>query len=347
MQNRSADELSLLIQSLTKAEKRHFILRHRKTRTAGLFDALNNSRSVKDPQLHNLKAILYKQLLSTIRSIPTGKSIEQQLHEAMEDARILFEKKLYKQCYRLLQKVKRISIFYHQISFRFQVLSMEKKMASLENININTVSLQKESSEITAELASINYWSNISMLIYGWHSRNGHILSEKEKTNAESLLPKEAIPPIGFYATLYSLQAKTYHAYIFNNQDYQHLAETWRNHFENTPQMKSIEPLQFEKAKEFLVKKTEQPKDPYRDTPENTVQYFLYAKELFSKELYNEALEYINPIINTRGFYRTDLQIGAMEMQILCHEKLGNDTIIDSLKRSMKRFAKGRELILK
>src|SRR6266513_2859729 len=124
MPNRSADSLFLLIRSLEKSEKRNFKLyvkRNSKTdklKMTRLFDALDKmsvydedqllkkNKWIKKQQLSNMKAHLYKQLLSSLRLISDESNIDILLHEQMAYARILYNKGLYLQSLKVLDRLK-------------------------------------------------------------------------------------------------------------------------------------------------------------------------------------------------------------------------------------------------
>src|SRR5436190_10271112 len=149
MPTRFTDTLFQLIKTLEKAEKRNFKLYIKRSsgnedlKIIELFDALDKLHdyneplllkkltSIKKPQLSNTKAHLYKQLLSSLRLIKSTESIDLQLHEQLDFARILYNKGLYLQSLRILDKVKELAIYYHQDSFLIQVISLEKKIETL------------------------------------------------------------------------------------------------------------------------------------------------------------------------------------------------------------------------
>ena len=107
MPNRHIDTVFQLIKSLGKSEKRNFklyITRNKSSeelKVVQLFDALDKmdiydealllkkNKSIKKQQLSNLKAHLYKQILSSLRLITDEGNIDIQLHEQMDHARIL------------------------------------------------------------------------------------------------------------------------------------------------------------------------------------------------------------------------------------------------------------------
>ena len=108
MPNRSTDALFQLVKSLEKSEKRNFKLYVKRNSSSEdlkivkLFDALDKldaydeeqllkkNKSIRKRQLSNMKAHLYKQILSSLRLIKDENNIDIQLHEQMDHARILF-----------------------------------------------------------------------------------------------------------------------------------------------------------------------------------------------------------------------------------------------------------------
>ena len=110
MSNRSTDILFQLIQSLEKAEKRHFKLYIKRSssredlKIIQLFDAIDKGKDydekqilkklpgIEKPQFANLKAHLYKELLASLRLLKSTESIDLQLHEQLDYARILYNK---------------------------------------------------------------------------------------------------------------------------------------------------------------------------------------------------------------------------------------------------------------
>jgi hypothetical protein len=127
MSNRNTDVLFQLIKSLQKAEKRHFKLYIKRSsakedlKIVQLFDALDKLEdydeklllkklaSTEKPQLANLKAHLYKQILSSLRLLKTTDNIDLQLSEHLDYARILYNKGLKHQALKILEKAKELA----------------------------------------------------------------------------------------------------------------------------------------------------------------------------------------------------------------------------------------------
>ena len=161
MSNRLTDTLFQLIHSLEKAEKRHFKLYIKRSsgkedlKIIQLFDALDKLQEydeklllkrlpgIEKPQLSNLKTHLYKQVLASLRLLKSTESIDLQLHEQLDYARILYNKGLYLQRLRILDKLKEIARNDNQISLLVQVLSLEKHIESLHITRMERRQLKK------------------------------------------------------------------------------------------------------------------------------------------------------------------------------------------------------------
>ena len=127
MPNRSTDALFQLIQSLERSEKRNFKIYMNRNSASGdlkvvqLFDALDKMKQydeeqmlVRNPaiqkqQLSNLKAHLYREILSSLRLLNQDENIDLQLHEQLDFARLLYNKGLYHQSLRILDRIKEMA----------------------------------------------------------------------------------------------------------------------------------------------------------------------------------------------------------------------------------------------
>ena len=267
MSNRNSDILFQLIRSLEKSEKRNFKLYIKRNsantdlKIIELFDAiekmseydesvlLKKLTSVKKQQLSNTKAHLYKQLLASLRLIRSSDSIDLQLHEQLDYARILYNKGLYLQSLRLLDKVKEMALYYNQDSFLIQVISLEKKIETLHitrSMRDRASQLSLEASEVNAKRTIITSLSNLALNLYSWYIKNGHARNANDEegiknyfyehltTNGENLT--------GFYERLYYYQSYCWFAFI--RQDflqYYRYTQKWINLFYENELMIEVE----------------------------------------------------------------------------------------------------------
>src|SRR5947207_640647 len=279
MPNRSTDALFQLVKSLEKSEKRNFKLYVKRNSSSEdlkivkLFDALDKleqydeeqllkkDKSIRKQQLSNMKAHLYKQILSSLRLIKDENNIDIQLHEQMDYARILFNKGLYLQSLKVLDKMKEMARTNNQLTYLQQALFFEKKIEGLfitRSMQQKAINLSKESDETNSQLSLINRLSNLSLQLYGWYITHGHARSNKEveelKKFLEDNLPEETKAPQGFYERLYLYQAYCWYAFI--RQDflqYYRNTQRWVGLFEEFPTMYDIETAHYIKAMHNLM----------------------------------------------------------------------------------------------
>jgi len=279
MPNRSTDSLFQLVKSLEKSEKRNFKLyvtrnsASEELKTVQLFDALDKMTDYdeagllkKNPgitkqQLSNIKAQLYKQILGSLRLLRDEHNVDMQLHEMMENAAILYDKGLYLQSLKLLDKIKEIARGHHQITFHLQAISFEKK---IETLHI-TRSMANRAEELSAESAAINkhatltgQLSSLALELYGWYIQHGHARDAKDvhaikaffTTNLPSFHPDE----LGFYEKLYLYQSYCWYGFIL--QDllmYYRYTQKWVSLFDERDDMKKIEADQYIRGMHNLV----------------------------------------------------------------------------------------------
>ncbi len=267
MPTRFTDTLFQLIKTLEKAEKRNFKLYIKRSsgnenlKIIELFDALDKLNeydegvllkrlhSIRKPQLSNIKVHLYKQLLASLRILKSTDSIDMQLNEQLDQARILYNKGLYLQSLKILEKLKETAKQHNKFNLLIQVISWEKK---IETLHI-TRSMQDRSELLSAEAVEVNRkvdmvarLSNLALRLYSWYIKNGHARNEKDETGVINFLkdnlPEKAHEQTGFYERLYLYQSYCWYAFI--RQDflmYYRYAQKWIDIFHEQPLMIRVE----------------------------------------------------------------------------------------------------------
>lgn len=278
MPNRSTDQLFQLVKSLDKGEKRSFKLYMKRSggedlKIIQLFDALDKmedydeklllsrNKSIMKQQLSNMKASLYKQLLASLRQVRDEHNIDIQLNEQMGYARILYNKGLYHQALKLLDKIKQTAKANNQVTFQLQVLFFEKKIEALHitrSIENRAEQLSHEVDEVNAQLSLMSRLSNLSLQLYSWYIKLGHARDEKDvaavKMFFEANLPPCNVKGMQFYEKMYLYQSYCWYGFIL--QDllmYYRYAQKWVDIFEQEPFMKKVEAVQYIKAMHNLL----------------------------------------------------------------------------------------------
>ncbi|MBV9962931.1 MAG: hypothetical protein JO072_11855 [Parafilimonas sp.] len=272
MPNRNTDELFQLIQSLGKSEKRLFKLHVKRIsgsddlKILALFDALDNmaeydeekllrkNASLQKQQLSNMKAYLYKQILSSLTH--SSPDIETQLSEQIMHARLLYNKGLYMQALKILDKVKATAKTHNQSTYRMQALIFEKKIESMHitrSFENRAEELSRESEEVTRRVSLLSKLSGFALRLYSWYIQNGHARDEKDEKALKAFfnanLPECDLRKMDFYERLYFFQAHSWYTFILQDLlGFYRYSQKWVDLFEANADMKLIESIQYVKG---------------------------------------------------------------------------------------------------
>lgn len=279
MPNRSTDALFQLIQSLERSEKRNFKLYMTRNSGSGdlkviqLFDALDKMRQydeeqllVKNPsiqkqQLSNLKAHLYREILASLRLLNQEENIDLLLHEQLDFARLLYNKGLYLQSLKILDRIKDLARSNNQVTYQLQALFLEKKIESLHitrSMQDRAEKLSCEVNEVNQRLELISVLSNLSLQLYSWYIKNGHARNEEDTAAVDAFLNDPAILRAKdvkeFYERLYLYQCYCWHTFITQNfLGYYRYCQKWVDLFEAQPRMIEIETAHYIKGLHNLM----------------------------------------------------------------------------------------------
>lgn len=177
-------------------------------------------------------------------------NIDIRLHEQMDHARILYNKGLYLQSLKLLEKLKETARSYQQLTFLQQALFFEKKIETLyitRSMQDRADKLSEESELVDAQLTMVNDLSNLALQLYSWYIKHGHARNEKDIKSVESFFDKSTFPlePVlanGFYEQLYLYQAYVWYAFIRQDfEQYYHYSQRWVNLFADFPGLLKVE----------------------------------------------------------------------------------------------------------
>ena len=279
MPNRQNDPLLQLINSLQKAEKRNFKLFSNRNsgtnslKVVQLFDALDKFAHLEDEailkklglsnknQLANLKAHLYRQILASLRIIKANESIEIEMHEQLDNARILYNKGLLSQALKVLERLKEQSKDYHQDAITAQTVSLEKKIETLHITRSTTDRAEQLSEEallVSDRRKNITLLSNLALQLYSWYVKNGHTKNEEEEVRLLVFLDKRFAEirtlNLGFYEKLNLYQCRVWSAFI--RQDfvsYYKFTQKWVDLFYEDKKMIKIETMHYVKGMHNLL----------------------------------------------------------------------------------------------
>src|SRR5690606_35842459 len=278
MANVKTDPLFQLIKSLSKSEKRNFKLYARRlisnedAKFLKLFDTMDRMAAydehlilqrapVTKLQLANMKAHLYKQILISLRLKYTDIREELQLREQIDFARILYNKGLYMQSLKLLEKAKVLASQYNQDLMGLEVVEFEKLIESqhiTRSLSNRADQLATESSTLCQQIQRKNALSNLALKLYGLYLKVGYVRSEKDKAFVEAFysanLPSYEIEKLSFDEKLFLYQAQVWYYHIM--QDFPlcyRSAQHWVDLYEEYPLMKKINTGSYLKGYHYLL----------------------------------------------------------------------------------------------
>jgi len=252
MPNQVNDALFQLVKTLTKAEKRYFqlYLKSRKTKDDLLFvklfevmdkmsrydekQILQKIPAIRKSQLSNLKAHVYKHVLTSLRLLYKQKDPLLELREQFDFARVLFDKGLYQQSLKMLNKVKEQARKRHELLLWQEVLEFEKIIESrhiMQDIEHRAARLRDESNQLSRQIANLSYLSNLSLQMYGLYLRIGHARNEQDARMLREFFQAamQHVDPsrLSLYEQLYYYQTCCWYYYAL--QDFIHYFRYARN----------------------------------------------------------------------------------------------------------------------
>lgn len=276
MSNRNSDSLFVLVKSLGKSEKRNFKLFAKRNsskeelKIIKLFNALDKmknydesqlfkkSKGIAKAQLSNIKAQLYKQLLASLRLIRNEANIDMQLHVQMDSARLLYNRGLYLQSLKLLERIKETAKYYHQLTYLQQVLFFEKKIEALfitRSMGHRAEELSAQSREVNMRLSLVSDLSDLSLQLYSWYIGHGHARNRADLEMLDVKFEKKLPARVtGFYENIYLHQCQCWLSFIRQDfRNYYRHSKNWVDCFRQHPQMVGVETALYIKAMHNLL----------------------------------------------------------------------------------------------
>ena len=278
MANHQKDFLFVLIKSLSKSEKRQFKIFASRLETSSntkfieLFTILDKSDvydeklilksgSIKKVQLSNLKSYLYKQILVSIRLNIPSQNIRYQLREQIDFATILYNKGLYKQSLKILDKTKQQALENDEKHMAYEIVEFEKLIES----QYITRSIQGRADELAVQAKELNYrntisskLSNLSLQLYGIMLKTGYVKSDEEHQYIDTYFNKHISKfdenKFGFREKYWYYNANLWRSFLV--QDFlscYKFAHKWVTLFYDTPNMIYLNPVFFLKGNHYLL----------------------------------------------------------------------------------------------
>ncbi len=233
-------DLVLLVNSLSKGEKRKFRMTSQQTSApklyVKLFDhiikhgglerelALRQIPEIKRSQYANVKANLYTQILRCLREIHREGYSEIKARELFDFAKVLYARGQYKQSLRMIAKVKSLCDRIQNSPLRYLAISFEKQIESQHvtgSMSHKALELSVESSRLLSTLSTRNQLSNSSLLLYGMYLEQGFAKNQRDIAVLEAFR-REHVPvleenELDFYERLYYYQGNVWYYLMMHN----------------------------------------------------------------------------------------------------------------------------------
>ncbi|MET3025942.1 hypothetical protein ABXT06_04640 [Flavobacterium sp. UW10123] len=278
MANHQKDFLFVLIKSLSKSEKRQFKIFASRLETSSntkfieLFNILDKSEVydeklilksgvIQKVQLSNLKSYLYKQILVSIRLNIPSQNIRYQLREQMDFAVILYNKGLYKQSLKILDKTKQQALENDEKYMAYEIVEFEKLIES----QYITRSIQGRADELVIQAKELNYrntisskLSNLSLQLYGIMLKTGYVKSDEEYKYIDDYFNRHIAKldesKFGFREKYWFYNANLWRSFLV--QDFlasYKFAYKWVQLFYDNPNMIYLNPVFFLKGNHYFL----------------------------------------------------------------------------------------------
>ncbi len=257
MSRPSSDHLFRLIKSLSKAEKRYFKLFAGRNTVNGkkeyvaLFDAIDQQKEYDEEKLalkfegstfdHSpaiAKNRLYETVLKSLHAFHAESSIGVELQRLLHYVEILFNKSLYDESRKILNKAHRIATKYEKHAFLLEITKWEKRMMEKDSYsgqNIDDVmSALHEDKLLIDKLKNYSDFWNIKSRLILLLNKRGKVRDTKEmenfKTVIDNILLNNEENALS-YESRY-LYFQIYSAYYFGTGDYENSYNYIRKHLE-------------------------------------------------------------------------------------------------------------------
>ncbi len=232
------DSLFLLIKSLSKSEKRQFKLYagrlggNAQANFMALFTVLDKmdaydeqlilkKTNIKKQQLSNSKAHLYKQILVSLRLSPIHQNSRTQIREQLDFATILYNKGLYKQSLKVLEKAKNIALNKEENTLAYELIELEKVIESqyiTRSMSDRADTLAVEAKNISLKNVVVSKLSNLSLQLYSWFLKYGYVRNDTDFKTVHDYyagrLPKYEFSTLGFTGKMFLYQSKLWYGFI-------------------------------------------------------------------------------------------------------------------------------------
>ncbi|MGB1449713.1 MAG: hypothetical protein ACPG8F_07730 [Flavobacteriaceae bacterium] len=272
------ENLFVLVKSLSKSEKRQFKLyagrveANQNAKFLHLFNLLDKAKEynereilkknfVTKQQLSNLKAHLYRQILVSLRMNPSIQNARMQIREQLDFATVLYQKGLYRQSLKILEKAKSVAYRYEEKYLAFEIVELEKVIESqyiTRSMSNRAEQLIQDATHLSQQNELCSELTNLSLQLYERLIKAGYAKSDEEFRDITKFfferLPNVHYEQMGFRERMWYCKAHVWYSLL--TQDFLSsfkYATRWVDLFRQFPRMIESHPVFYLKANNFLL----------------------------------------------------------------------------------------------
>lgn len=273
------DQVFNLVKSLTKSEKRSFKLYLKRIQKEGnlkfakLFKLMDKMEVLNETvlqsrlgaisihQFSNLKRNLYAHLLTCLRLLDTPKKIDIQIRELLDFAELLYDRGLYLQALKILNKAKdKAQNRYHDI-LHLEILEFEKRIESRHITRTGPDCNERLASEANLRgnvVARTSKFSGLKQRLHAWFIRNGHATTPTSQQALRALF-EDYKPGFDFTDLTFFEKVYLYFSYVWYHHillDFENVivyAKHWIQLFQQQPAMIEKDPMLFMRGLHYLL----------------------------------------------------------------------------------------------
>ena len=215
-----------------------------------------------------MKAHLYKQILISLRLNPQHKNVKLHIRGQLDFATILYQKGLYKQSLKILDKAKSFALKYDENASAYEIVEFEKLIESLyvtRSLSNRTNELVSQTNHLKEQNDIYSNLSNISLQLYEKLIKAGYAKSDNESNDINEFFNHKIksfkVEELGFRETLIYYQIWVWYSLLIQDflSSYKY-ASKWIDTFNKTPEMINIHPVFYLKGYNFLKTKNKRGK---------------------------------------------------------------------------------------
>ena len=264
---------------MTKADKRNFKLYAKRIQSDDdmmflqLFDVMDKMKDMDEEeivskleltdkgQLSNLKRHLYKQILTSLRMISTGRIKSIEIREQIDYAHVLYSKGLFRQSLKILQRAKKMALKEELDLLQLEIIEFQKMIESRHITNtgpIKNEGLLKEASEVVSRVQHSISMSNLSVLLHGYYIKNSHVKNNIEKQEVIHLFKQKMtevnLEEMGYVEKIYMHQCEVWYYYILLDfKSCYDAALKWVQVFDDIPELKILDSDLYMRGYHYLL----------------------------------------------------------------------------------------------